>query len=121
MVERVLRAVEQVPAGRVVSYGDLAGLVGTGPRHVGAIMRDRGSGVTWWRVTNAAGDLPRHLRERARAPWAEEGIAWKPNGRGCRIAEHRCDLVALADRWEAAVAGMDAVDAGDDPSAAIDR
>ena len=30
MVERVLRAVELVPAGRVVSYGDLAALVGTG-------------------------------------------------------------------------------------------
>ena len=35
--ERVLRAVELVPAGRVVSYGDLAALVGTGPRGMGAV------------------------------------------------------------------------------------
>jgi methylated-DNA-protein-cysteine methyltransferase-like protein len=119
-VERVLRAVEQVPAGRVVSYGDLAGLVGTGPRHVGAIMREHGSGVAWWRVTSSSGDLPRHLRERARAHWAEEGIAWKPNGLGCRIADHRCDLVQLADEWERAVAGMD-TETVDDRPGAIDR
>jgi methylated-DNA-protein-cysteine methyltransferase related protein len=33
--ELVLRAVELVPPGRVVSYGDLGHVVGTGPRRVG--------------------------------------------------------------------------------------
>ena len=37
LVERVLRAVELVPRGRVVSYGDLAALVGTGPRQVAVV------------------------------------------------------------------------------------
>ena len=106
MVESVLRAVEQVPRGRVVSYGDLAGLVGTTARHVGAILRLRGADVTWWRVTNAAGDPPRHLREEVRVLWTEEGIALKPNGLGCRYGEHRVDLVALADAWERATADL---------------
>ncbi len=96
----VLLAVELVPAGRVVSYGDLAELVGGTPRQVGAVMRLRGSDVSWWRVVNAAGDLPPHLRDEARALWADEGITWKSNGRGCRIDRHHCDLAALADDFD---------------------
>lgn len=106
MAELVLLAVEQVPPGRVVSYGDLAELVGTSARHVGAIMRERGDQVTWWRVTSSYGDLPAHLHDEARARWAEEGIAWKPNGLGCRIADHRCDLVRLAEAWERAAGDL---------------
>ena len=67
LVERVLVAVEQVPRGRVVSYGDLAELVGIGPRLVGRVMSLYGGNVTWWRVTNASGDLPAHLADEARA------------------------------------------------------
>jgi alkylated DNA nucleotide flippase Atl1 len=106
VVERVLRAVELVPPGRVVSYGDIGELVGVGPRHVGNVMRLHGSGVPWWRVTNASGDLPPHLHDDARVHWLEEGIGWKPNRRGCRIADHRCDLARLADDYERAVAGL---------------
>lgn len=111
LVERVLTAVDQVPAGRVVSYGDLAELVGTGPRQVGSIMRHHGAAVTWWRVTNAYGDLPRHLRDEAFARWAEEGIVVKPNGLGCRITEHRCDLPQLLVDYERAVGLTAAPDA----------
>lgn len=96
LVERVLRAVELVPPGQVITYGDIAELVGTGPRQVGSIMRLYGSNVTWWRVTNASGDLPAHLRERALDHWGEEGIAVRANGSGCRIREHRVDLTWLA-------------------------
>lgn len=106
LVERVLRAVELVPRGRVVSYGDLSALVGTGPRQVGAIMRVYGSNVTWWRVTNATGDLPSHLRQAAFVEWAVEGIEVKPNALGCRIRDHRADLTELAAAWEAAVAAL---------------
>ena len=106
LVERVLRAVELVPRGRVVSYGDLAALVGTGPRQVGSIMRVYGSNVTWWRVTNASGDLPSHLRQAAFVEWAVEGIEVKPNALGCRIRDHRADLTELAAAWEAAVAAL---------------
>ena len=106
VVERVLRAVEQVPRGRVVAYGDLAELVGIGPRQVGRVMSLYGSNVTWWRVTNASGDLPASLADEARARWADEGIAWKPNGVGCRITKHRADLARLADDYERAVADL---------------
>ncbi len=102
-MERVLRAVEQIPRGRVASYGDLAGLVGVGPRLVGRVMSLYGSNVTWWRVTNASGDLPSGLAEEARARWADEGITWKPHGAGCRIRYHRADLERLADDYEHAV------------------
>lgn len=94
-MERVLRAVEQVPPGRVVSYGDVGALVGTGPRHVGRIMAHWGAGVAWWRVTNRAGDLPGDLLARARPHWEREGIEVRADGRGCRFTAYRVDL----DRW----------------------
>lgn len=106
VAERVLRAVEQIPEGQMASYGDLAALVGAGPRQVGAILRVYGSNVAWWRVTNASGELPAHLHTQMLALWAAEGIALKANGRGCRIAEHRVNLAALAAAYDLAVRGL---------------
>ncbi|WP_022910445.1 MGMT family protein [Aestuariimicrobium kwangyangense] len=103
LVERVLRAVDLVPAGRVVSYGDIAALVGTGPRRVGAVMSAWGSSVTWWRVTSASGDLPPDLAVEASAHWRDEGITIKPSGRGCRIGAHRADLARWADAYDASL------------------
>jgi methylated-DNA-protein-cysteine methyltransferase-like protein len=55
-VEAVLRAVESIPPGSVATYGDIAEYVGQGgPRQVGAIMREYGGGVPWWRVIRASG------------------------------------------------------------------
>lgn len=110
LVERVLRAVEQVPRGRLVSYGDIAALVGVGPRQVGSIMRHWGGNVAWWRVTNAAGDLPAQVRDEARALWAEEGVLVKRNGLGARMADYRADLSRLAADWERACADLGARD-----------
>lgn len=106
LVEKVLRAVEQVPRGRVVSYGDLAALVGTGPRQIGWVMRVWGANVTWWRVTNAAGEFPEQLRGEAFEHWAAEGILPKANGRGCAITRYRADLDQLAADWQWAVADL---------------
>lgn len=106
VVEHVLVAVEQVPRGRVVSYGDVGSLVGIGPRQVGAVMSRWGGNVAWWRVTNASGDLPAPVRERAAREWALEGIEWKPNRCGCRIALVRADLAALAAAYEQASAHL---------------
>lgn len=105
-VERVLRAVELIPAGRVVTCGDLAELVGIGPRLAGRVMSTWGSGVPWWRVVNAAGDLPDVHLPRAIRHWAKEGILVKDSGRGCRISQHRADLTALARAWEQATADL---------------
>ncbi|MGO0577500.1 MGMT family protein [Ornithinimicrobium panacihumi] len=108
LLERVLRCVEQVPAGRVVSYGDVAELVGTGPRQVGSIMRRWGGNVPWWRVTNAAGEfVDPDLMARARTHWRAEGIAVKPNGRGTRMADHRADLTRLEQDYVRATAGLE--------------
>lgn len=106
LLERVLRAVEQVPRGRLVSYGDIGGIVGIGPRQVGWVMRHYGSNVTWWRVVNASGDPPLALLDEVRARWADEGVWIKPNGRGARMAEYRADLAALAEAYDRAVADL---------------
>ena len=90
------------------SHGDIGALVGVGPRFVGRVMSTYGSNVTWWRVTNASGDLPVGLMDEARERWALEGILLKPNGRGCRIAEYRADPEALGHAYERAVADLDA-------------
>lgn len=99
LLDDVLRAVECVPAGRLVSYGDIAALVGTGPRRVGAVMSRAGGGVAWWRVTNAKGELPLHLREAAAWHWRAEGIAVRSNA-SARLDLHRADLVELADAYD---------------------
>lgn len=103
LAERVLQAVEQIPRGAVVSYGDLAELVGTAPRVVGAVMAQFGHEVAWWRVTDRDGRLPEHLIAEAQLHWAEESIA--STASGCRIREHRADLDDLALRWEEAMRG----------------
>lgn len=106
VVEKVLTAVEQIPSGRVVSYGDVADVVGIGPRQVGAVMSRYGAAVAWWRVTNATGEFPESLRRRAREHWAAENIGWKVNGRGCRIDEFRHSIAILRADYEAAIADV---------------
>ena len=100
-----------MPPGRVVSYGDIAELVGIGPRQVGRILATHDSqldtatveeqAVPWWRITNAAGDLPKHLRDEAFAHYREEGTPMRRNGVGAAIRTHRADLPDLADAAEA--------------------
>jgi alkylated DNA nucleotide flippase Atl1 len=64
-IEAVLQVVEQIPAGRVASYGDLAEAVGRGgPRQVGHVMALHGAAVCWWRVVRADGSPARgHERQ----------------------------------------------------------
>lgn len=95
LIEDVLVVVEAIPAGRVLSYGDIARLVGCGPRQVGAILRDRGGGVPWWRVTNHRGDM--HSPERAIPHWQAEGIPIRADQLGCRISACRADANQLGD------------------------
>ncbi len=106
LVEQVLRAVELIPPGRVVAYGDIAALVGIGPRHVGNVLARWGSDVPWWRVTNRLGELPPQLLVEAHGRWDAEGITQKPDGSGCRLREHQADLSELATRWEQATSDI---------------
>lgn len=105
--ERVLLAAELVPPGRVVSYGDIAELVGTSARRAGRVMATRGSAVLFWRVVNHSGDLATPCREAALPQWREEGIELKPNGLGCRMGHYRADLAEWASAYEAALAALD--------------
>ena len=81
-VESVLRIVEQVPEGRVTTYGAIADLVGVGgPRQVGQVMAEHGGSVPWWRVVRADGTLPgSHVAEAMQAYHAE-GTPLRPSGR----------------------------------------
>ena len=54
---RVLDVVDSIPAGRVMSYGDIAEYLGAGlgPRQVGRVMSIYGGAVAWWRVIHSDG------------------------------------------------------------------
>jgi alkylated DNA nucleotide flippase Atl1 len=55
---RVLDVVDSIAPGSVLSYGDVAELLGAGgPRQVGRVMALWGGGVAWWRVVHADGSL----------------------------------------------------------------
>jgi alkylated DNA nucleotide flippase Atl1 len=57
--ENVLDIVEQIPPGRVMTYGDIAAVLGSrGARVVGQVMSRYGSDVPWWRVIRAGGHPP---------------------------------------------------------------
>ena len=72
-VEAVLRIVEAIPAGRVMSYGAVADAVGRGgPRQVGRVMATYGGAVPWWRVVHADGTLPDSHRLTAREHYLAE-------------------------------------------------
>ncbi len=89
--ELVLNLVERIPAGRVMTYGDVAEyLEAGGPRQVGRVMATRGGGVPWWRVIRSDGRmLPGH-EAGARAAYAGEGTPLR--------GEDRVDLRRA--RWE---------------------
>ena len=92
-VEAVLSAVEQIPVGRVASYGDLAELIGHGgPRLIGRVMSTHGAGVPWWRVVRADGRPARGLEETALAHLRDEGVVL----RGDRVDMRR-------SRWPASL------------------
>ena len=81
-VERVLTVAEQIPVGRVTTYGAIAHAVGVGgPRQVGRVMSMYGGSVPWWRVVRADGTLTFTDDDEARAHHLEEGTAFRPSGR----------------------------------------
>ena len=101
----VAAAVRLVPSGRVVSYGDIAELLGTGPRLVGRVMATCDEpDLPWWRVVRADGGMTESLVDRAVPHWREEGIGF--TGGKVRIGRHRADLAALADAAEATLGSL---------------
>ncbi|WP_432485559.1 MGMT family protein [Kineococcus esterisolvens] len=96
--EEVLEVVEAVPAGRVLTYGDVAEVVGDrGPRFVGDVLRRFGSGVPWWRVLRADGSAAPPLAPRAVERWRAEGTPLRRDDADPALV--RVDLRSA--RWDA--------------------
>ncbi|GAA1495671.1 MGMT family protein [Paeniglutamicibacter kerguelensis] len=88
--EAVLEVAALIPPGKVLSYGDIAELLGSGgPRQVGKAMSRSGSAVCWWRVLRADGSLPADLQARAEVQWVAEGTPQRGSG-----------VLMKAARWE---------------------
>jgi alkylated DNA nucleotide flippase Atl1 len=93
-VEEVLRLVESIPPGRVMSYGGIADHLAersgrTSPRLVGSIMARYGAGVPWYRVVNSAGRLPPGHEVAARARLTAEGTPLRGTGVDMAAADWR--------------------------------
>lgn len=75
LAEAVLAAVERIPAGKVLAYGDVAELVGIrSPRFVGQVMFRYGAGVPWHRVLMASGAPAPHKSREQLAMLVDEGV-----------------------------------------------
>jgi alkylated DNA nucleotide flippase Atl1 len=71
----VLDAVDQIPRGRVMSYGDVAEYVGAGSaRAVGTVMARYGAEVPWHRVLHADGTCATHKSDRQFELLRAEGV-----------------------------------------------
>ena len=88
--ERVYSIVRRIPSGRVMTYGQIAELLGEGytPRTVGFVMHNSPDGTPWHRVLNAQGKcstgrivLPHDKQQRM---LEQEGVVFDKNA--------RCDL-----------------------------
>ncbi|SCB95423.1 MGMT family protein [Arthrobacter sp. NIO-1057] len=74
--QAVHQLAQLVPAGAVISYGDVAELLGSGgPRQVGKAMTTAEVGIPWWRVLRADGNIAEPLLPRAREHWEREKLA----------------------------------------------
>jgi alkylated DNA nucleotide flippase Atl1 len=84
--ERVLDVVERIPPGRVLSYGDIADLLGDGgPRRVGRVLGRDGSAVPWWRVLRADGTHVAGIRKQGLDLLRAEGTALRGSGPNARV------------------------------------
>jgi len=87
--EAVYAFVRAVPAGRVVTYGQVAGMVegvALTPRQVGGIMHTTPEDVPWHRVVGAGGRLPigkraTELQMNQRHLLVAEGVLFLENDR----------------------------------------
>jgi methylated-DNA-protein-cysteine methyltransferase-like protein len=92
--ERVYQIVRRIPVGRVMTYGQIAELLGEGytPRTVGFVMHASPDDVPWQRVINAQGAcstgrvlLPGNIQQ---SLLEAEGITFDARGR-CDLKRYR--------------------------------
>ncbi|MCW4386045.1 MGMT family protein [Salinibacterium sp. SYSU T00001] len=91
----VLDVVAAIPPGSVMTYGDVAAVLGSrAARSVGGILSRYGADVPWWRVIRANGLPPAAHEERALEHYREEDtpLHWSSDGTyriDLRRARHR--------------------------------
>ena len=92
--ERVFEIVRRIPSGRVMTYGQLAEILGEGytARTVGFVMHSADPSVPWQRVINAQGAcstgrviVPPDLQQRM---LVSEGVVFNEKGR-CDLSRYR--------------------------------
>ena len=90
--ERVFQIVRSIPRGRVITYGQIAEILGEGytPRTVGFVMHSANDKTPWHRVINAQGGcstrglvLPHDKQQRM---LEAEGVRFNERGR-CQLQE----------------------------------
>lgn len=86
--DRVLAVIDQIPPGRVATYGDVGAAAGCGPRQVGQILSRYGSMVGWWRVLRAGGSPPLGKEGIAREHYAAEGTPMRGDRVDLTLARH---------------------------------
>ncbi|MEV6551246.1 MGMT family protein [Streptomyces sp. NPDC051597] len=97
--ERVLDVAEQIPPGRVMTYGDVAEWLGEGgPRQVGRVMALYGGAAPWWRVVRADGALLPGHELRALGHYREESTPLREAGRAAEGHLPRLDMRRA--RWD---------------------
>ena len=75
IAERILECIEQIPPGKVMTYGDVAEFVGTrSARTVGRVLAQDGGTVPWHRVLRSDGSLAEHLYTEQRQRLLSEGV-----------------------------------------------
>jgi alkylated DNA nucleotide flippase Atl1 len=90
--ERVMGVVGRIPAGRVMSYGDVAEYLGAGgPRQVGAAMAASDGTVPWWRVIRADGSPPPGKERECLAALRAESTPMRPDGTRVDMRQARWD------------------------------
>lgn len=87
---QVLDVVDRIPPGKVMTYGDVAELMGRGSaRTVGAVLSDHGREVPWQRVIQASG--------RPAEPYLQEALRLLRE-EGCPLIGEKVDLARA--RWD---------------------
>lgn len=99
--EAVYEVAGLIPAGLVLSYGDIAELLEmAGPRQVGSAMARSGDGSPWWRVIRAGGQPPRGLGARALHFYQTEGTPLRSRGPDPAADPFGYVIDMVAARWQ---------------------
>lgn len=98
-VTHVLDIVDTIPPGRVMTYGDIAAVLGSrAARVVGQVMSNYGADVAWWRVIRAGGHPPVGHEQRALPHYLAEATPFVGQATPVTLA---ADATSVSDATDA--------------------